>query len=311
MSVVCAVDGSPETPGLARYAADVAARAGTELWLVRAVQVQDPLFVPAAPYRIPRDPGEQREKVLEHTRRQLDELSAELEGVQARTEVRQGPAADQVLEAAAEHGARLLVVASRTRTGLGGAVGTVSQRVIRRARCPVVAVPPGYDRRLGERVVLLVGIRGGDREDAATVAAEARKLARMLGAELALAHVERRPAARAPRADSAETPEPGAPARSGRPEAAAEQRSEASAPAWLHEISDGARSAVLRGDPARELLLLAAEIDADAVVVAPRGRGPLRQALLGSVSGGLLAAGERPVIVIPREHPPPRPPRRM
>jgi nucleotide-binding universal stress UspA family protein len=41
------------------------------------------------------------------------------------------------------------------------------------------------------------------------------------------------------------------------------------------------------------------ELDADAIVIGPRGLGAIGQALLGSVSSGLLQTAGRPVIVVP------------
>jgi len=64
----------------------------------------------------------------------------------------------------------------------------------------------------------------------------------------------------------------------------------------------GLRDAGLReaaGDAAEEILAAARDEDAAAVVVGSRGRGSLAGALLGSVSADLLAAGERPVVVVP------------
>lgn len=54
-----------------------------------------------------------------------------------------------------------------------------------------------------------------------------------------------------------------------------------------------------RGRIADTILHFAAEHDVEAIVVGSRGRGGVRSALLGSVSAGLVHAGELPVIVMP------------
>jgi len=56
---------------------------------------------------------------------------------------------------------------------------------------------------------------------------------------------------------------------------------------------------VLEGSPGEELLRLAAAREADLVVLGSRGRGPLRAALLGSVSAAVVAAAPVPVLVVP------------
>jgi nucleotide-binding universal stress UspA family protein len=54
-----------------------------------------------------------------------------------------------------------------------------------------------------------------------------------------------------------------------------------------------------RGDPAEVLNGIAAERDAALIALGSRGRGPLRAALLGSVSTAVIRAAERPVLVVP------------
>lgn len=268
MQVICAVDGSSASAGVVGRAADVASRVGATLRILRAVQVADPLFVTAGVFRAMEDPADRREQVLERARKQLDDLRNTVEGVEATSELRQGAPDSAVLEAVGEHDTRLIVVGTRAKRGRRDAPGNVAQRIIRRAPCPVLVVPDGYDRRLADQPTILVGVRGGDRDDAAAALREAEGLAKLLHAELVLVHSSR----------------------------------EGGGPAWLEELAGGRRHIASQGDPARELLRIATEIDADAITVAPRGHGPLRQALLGSVSNGLLSAGERPVFVIPRTH---------
>ena len=188
------------------------------------------------------------------------------------TELRQGAPDAEVRNVAIEHDAPLVVIGTRTRSGQRKALGTIGQRIVRRSSCPVLVAPEGYDRVLEDPVTVLVGIRGGDRQDAATVVGNARKLVDLLRADLVLAHSQR------------------------------DGRSAGGDADWLEKLAAGGRHIATQGDPSRELLRIAAELDADAIAVAPRGQGPLRQALLGSVSSALLSAGERPVIVIPRTH---------
>ncbi|HET8528184.1 MAG TPA: universal stress protein [Gaiellaceae bacterium] len=58
-------------------------------------------------------------------------------------------------------------------------------------------------------------------------------------------------------------------------------------------------SLVLEGDASEELLRLAESRGAALVVVGSRGRSPVRAALLGSVSGAVVARSPVPVLVVP------------
>jgi nucleotide-binding universal stress UspA family protein len=63
-----------------------------------------------------------------------------------------------------------------------------------------------------------------------------------------------------------------------------------------------AESRLRVGDPVERLVEVAEEQRAVMVVVGSRGRGPLKSALLGSVSAGLAAKAPCPVVVVPPRH---------
>ncbi|HEY4117827.1 MAG TPA: universal stress protein [Byssovorax sp.] len=57
------------------------------------------------------------------------------------------------------------------------------------------------------------------------------------------------------------------------------------------------------GDPAAEIIALAADVDADLVVVGTHGRSGLRRALMGSVAEGVVRRAGCPVYVMrPKQH---------
>ncbi|WP_224269233.1 universal stress protein [Haloprofundus salinisoli] len=56
-------------------------------------------------------------------------------------------------------------------------------------------------------------------------------------------------------------------------------------------------SATARGDPVPSILDAAAELDADAILVAARTRSPVGKAVFGSVTQGVILDGDRPVFV--------------
>lgn len=270
MNVICAVDGSDAAPGVVRYAAGIASRAGLPLRIVRAVQVADPMFVTPGVVRALEDPAERRARIVAQAERQLERLAAEVRGVEVSHELRQGSPEGEVGAIVEQHRARLVVIGLGSKSGQRRGLGGTGQRIVRRSSCPVLVVPPGHDRMPGERFSIVVGLRGGEQSDASAILARARELAELVRAELVLAHSQREGAG--------------------------------AGPDWLEKVADGRPYVAAEGKPSRELLRIAAEAGADAIAVAPRGHGPLRQALFGSVSSELLSSGERPVFVIPRSH---------
>jgi nucleotide-binding universal stress UspA family protein len=59
-----------------------------------------------------------------------------------------------------------------------------------------------------------------------------------------------------------------------------------------------ASSELLRGDTVSAIVAYADSIDADLIVIGSRGHGAVASALLGSVSRGVLAHSERPVLIV-------------
>ena len=58
------------------------------------------------------------------------------------------------------------------------------------------------------------------------------------------------------------------------------------------------RTALLRGEPAPEIVRYADLVGADLIVIGSRGHGAVSTALWGSVSRGVLAAAKVPVLVV-------------
>jgi nucleotide-binding universal stress UspA family protein len=58
-----------------------------------------------------------------------------------------------------------------------------------------------------------------------------------------------------------------------------------------------AKTELLAGDPADEIVAFADSIDADLIVVGSRGHGAVASVLLGSVSRGVLREARRPVLI--------------
>lgn len=73
----------------------------------------------------------------------VDEAVQQLheDGVKATGELRLGPAADAIIQAAADHDVDLIVMGTRGSSNLQQILGSVSQHVLRVARCPVLEIP--------------------------------------------------------------------------------------------------------------------------------------------------------------------------
>ena len=63
-----------------------------------------------------------------------------------------------------------------------------------------------------------------------------------------------------------------------------------------------ARTELLAGNPAAEIVAYADTVDADLIVVGSRGHGRISSALLGSVSRGVMSESKRPVLIVRGVH---------
>jgi nucleotide-binding universal stress UspA family protein len=76
----------------------------------------------------------------------LVEETASRTGVRAVAEVEEGRAVSTIVDAAKRHGCDLIVLGTHGRAGLGRMVlGSVTEAVVRTAKCPVLTVPPSAD----------------------------------------------------------------------------------------------------------------------------------------------------------------------
>ncbi|MFB9907629.1 universal stress protein [Allokutzneria oryzae] len=148
--IVVGIDGSEFSVQALRWAVSEAHRAGTS---VSAIMAWQPYAV--APSSVPLPVLEQ--SVSEAEQRGLRETLAEavergtsgLPEVEVRAELVPGPPG-MVLADASAH-ARLLVLGSHGRGYLVTAlIGSVALACVRDSLCPVLVLPPGVTRRLGE-----------------------------------------------------------------------------------------------------------------------------------------------------------------
>jgi nucleotide-binding universal stress UspA family protein len=210
----------------------------------------------------------------------------------------EGPPAEAIMQSADREGAELLVVGSRSRGAVRSMLGSVSRELASRARCPVVIVPS--EARSGTRggvehadASVVCGIDGSDQALAAATVAGA--LATRLGCRLVVVHAQQdlRALAAYPGASMATPPVTGQPDAVQRQ--AAEVVKEAEAAAGMDAVG-----VVEPGPPAEVLESVAERESGRLIVIAARGVGGLRAALLGSVAAELPMRASRPVVVLSR-----------
>ena len=139
-TILLATDDSEEAQLAAATAADLAEKTNSELHVL-TVGPDYPL------YELPEHPAE-FEDVLSENRRQakqrLEQQAKSIEesgGTVKETYLREGRAAEEIVEVAEEIGAGLIVMGSRGHGRLRRALlGSVSDAVVRHAHCPVTIV---------------------------------------------------------------------------------------------------------------------------------------------------------------------------
>lgn len=140
------VDFSTHSLEALAYARRLAQRLGADLLLLH---VAEPVYL-AEPNVVSADLTTLLDEQIRIANEQLARISADLrkEGRRVRTLVECGVPAQVIVETADNTGTDLIVLATHGRTGLSHMlIGSVAERVVRMARCPVLTVRPG----LGER----------------------------------------------------------------------------------------------------------------------------------------------------------------
>ena len=209
----------------------------------------------------------------------------------------EGPPAQAIMQTADREGAELLVVGSRGRGALrSAALGSVSRELASRAPCPVVIVPSGErwaETGAGDDAdaSVVCGVDGS--EQALAAAAFAGRLARRLGCRLVIVHARQnlRAVAAYPGASMTTPPVTGQ-------EDAVRRQADKVVEDAEQAAGINAVGVVEPGPPTEVLESVADRESARLVVIAARGVGALRAALLGSVAAELPLGAARPVAVL-------------
>src|SRR3954451_6211599 len=228
--------------------------------------------------------AEEAQDALEWVARPLAGVHAELRAVPC-TSVSRG------LQRVAEEEQALAIVVGPSHRGPAGRLvpGSVGERLLRNAPCPVAVAPRGYSGRADERLRAIgVGYVGTPDADEALGAAVG--LAARTGAEVRAVSVVEPPPVTVAMPFGWNYPELEATAR--------EDLNRCLRHAILDVVAPVEISAkVVDGYADDELARLSDEVDL--LICGSRGHGPIGAAVLGSVSAGIMRKARCPVLVVP------------
>lgn len=240
------------------------------------------------------DPGDWGELLRREAESRLAGVPAALEPAGAAVERRLVPSASAArgLHGLAEQAGADLLVLGSTRHGTIGRVllGSTAESLFRGAPCAAAVAPRGFAESDGRSLrVIGVGYDGSPESDAALAAAEALAL-------------ERRASLRVITAVEPPTPVGlGVPYGYADLLGAVDEQARARLDGALERTDPAVRPAgVKRRGDAAAVLADEADVGLDLLVVGSRGYGPVRRAVLGSVSAKLTRLSPCPVLVVPR-----------
>jgi nucleotide-binding universal stress UspA family protein len=286
-SILCPVDFSEFSVNAYQYARSLA-------WHYKAKLILQHILYPLGlvGYDSNRDPYDQICQQLRAEAKEKTERFAKLNavaGVQPECVVQDGLITDLILSLAKEKEASLIVMGTHGLRGIDRLMlGSVTERVLRRAPCPVLAVRrPAHlaarSEREPEPIHLKKMLLCSDFSDHAHRASQyAMSMAKEYDAELTLLHVLER-----------------------FPDTTDIQYATMDVSKRLEEVIPGdersacnIKSVVRIGKPYQQIIQLAVELETDLVIMGVRGRGALDVALFGSTTYRVIQLGPCPVLAV-------------
>lgn len=203
----------------------------------------------------------------------------------------EGPVVPSIVEAAGRADTDLIVMGSHGRTGFERlALGSVTEKVLRKAACPVLVVPAAAEAHVRVAPARRVVCATDFSSPATRAVAYARLFARAARAPLSLMSVVEWPFGETTGTD---------------PVTQLRQSLEREATDTLNRLAaEGddetpCEIVVRRGKPGREIVTYAADSQADLIVVGISGRGAVDLAVLGSTAHQVLRDAPCPVLAVP------------
>ncbi|HWK09925.1 MAG TPA: universal stress protein [Vicinamibacterales bacterium] len=222
---------------------------------------------------------EGRDAIVQELRSILEPFTTT--GTALRLHTAEGDAAGQIVGHASELQADLIVIGTHGRGGFDRfTLGSVAEKVLRKAPCPVMTLPPGAApaAAVAYRSILCPTDFSWSSERGIDLALS---LARRSHATVTVLHV-------------VETDDEDADVRRGDSDAEALHSMLAS----RVQPSDTVSELVATGTPHREILRVADECDADLIVIGVRGRGAVDLTLFGSTTNQVVRRATCPVITV-------------
>jgi nucleotide-binding universal stress UspA family protein len=292
-AILCPVDASEVSRGALGYAIALATQYSARL---RVLEVVSHPSLPAAiaPSAVTGLTVEMRKTLVEELEKLVQPALAA--GVATDVRLEEGYVVAEILEGGRAFAADLIVMGTHGRSGFDRIVlGSVTEKVLRKADCPVLTVPPlsrhAADKPIRFRCILCAV----DFSEPSTTAVDyAASFASHAGARLVLINILDWPVTDAGPAD-ARVPMLDTFRREWEVKAAEELRKAVPA-----ETRRGAQveEIVAIGKPSREILRVAAEVGADLIVMGGHGRGALERAMLGSTAHYVVRHAVCPVLTV-------------
>src|SRR5579863_3650087 len=281
--ILCPTDFSDFSAKAFDYAASLARHYGARVYLQHVIQ--------PATYAYPYSVSELYWNLSEHAQEQLRDLvkTHTPNGIQSEIIVHTGPVPESILSFAEKNAADLIVMGTHGRRGLDRmTMGSVTETVLRKAKCPVLAVrSPLHDFVSAEKGRDLVQLRKllfctDFSEHSIRALSYAFSLAMEYNAELTLLSV-------------LEDVEDAGELRDATAQTIREMEKPIPADArnWC-----SIKTSVCVGKPYQEIIQLALESQADLIVMGVRGRSPLDLALFGSTTQRVIQLGPCPVLAV-------------
>jgi len=286
--ILCPVDFSDVSAEAYRYAQSIACHYSAKLVLQHIVELWQH---PSCYYQTELEYYEQfRETLVSNAQDQLRQFVDLCGGVQPECVVEESMAADAILCLSRARAISLIVMGTHGRRGFDHLMlGSVTERVLRHAPCPVLAVPAKRPDRSGESPAAeSIGVRRilccvDFSQHSQRAFQHAVSVAGAYGADLTILHVLENTS------DSAEVVK--------ETDAAMDKLQQWVAPSAL----DPARVhlEVRLGKAYREILNSAAEKQSDLIVTGVRGRNSLDLAVFGSTTYRVIQLHPGPVLTVP------------
>lgn len=299
--IVVPLDGSPLAEGILPHVIELIRGRGSQVYLLSVA----PLALGTLPavVDIPLPPvslREEEQRVERELAEYLQAVARRLEPVAAgvQVSVRFGRQADEILDFAAEVEADLIAMSSHGRSGIGRWVfGSVAERVLRGAACPVLLVRPGAAQPTTTYQRVVVPLDGSESAEQAlpyVMALIQPRSTRIFLVSVLTAGLGERTVA------LLTSYPPGL-----RLATTALQQAEAQLQAYLRGVAAALRergamvhTAIRQGAPADEILAYAAEVEADLITMTTHGLSGVSRWVYGNVAGKVLQSARTPVLLV-------------